>query len=72
MIELHANCFLTITGSIVNIIGGNLCCVLMAHCQWTWRIDNNSMLAPRFMGLIMASSDIFAATQKFQPREFEW
>ena len=32
---------------IVNILGGDICGLLMAHCNWTLIIQNNSRLAPK-------------------------
>ena len=42
---LRAQNLLTILGSIVNRIWGDLCGLLIPHCQWTLIVHNNSRLA---------------------------
>jgi hypothetical protein len=69
-IELHAPYLLTILGSeIINILGRDLCGLLMALCQWTLIIHTNCTLAPKLSGIVSWLRQIptFVDAHIFQP-----
>ena len=70
--EVRAQNLFNILGSIISIVRGDQCCLLMAHYQWTLKFVPIQDELQICLGLILASSNIFVDKRKFQPQESEY